>query len=73
MIKDSWGMSQPNISQTYLRNFIFALPPIKEQEEIIKKVDSLIKKFEKIEEEIKKWEVNTEMLMQSVLKEAFEN
>ena len=56
-----------------MRNFNFALPTIKEQEEIIKKVDSLIKKIEKIEEEIKKSEVNREKLMQSVLKEAFEN
>ncbi len=48
MIKESWGMSQPNISQTYLRNFVFALPPLAEQEAIVEKVEKLMQQAEAI-------------------------
>lgn len=72
MIKESWGMSQPNISQTYLRNFAFALPPFEEQKAIVEKVESLMQKCQALEQEIKTSEANAQMLMQAVLKEAFE-
>lgn len=72
MIKESWGMSQPNISQTYLRNFAFALPPIEEQKAIVEKVEILMQKCNALEQEITQSEQNAQMLMQAVLKEAFE-
>lgn len=72
MIKESWGMSQPNISQTYLRNFAFALPPIEEQKAIVEKVEILMQKCNALEQEITQSEQNAKMLMQAVLKEAFE-
>lgn len=72
MIKESWGMSQPNISQTYLRNFAFALPPFEEQKAIVEKVKTLIQKCQALEQEIKTSEANAQMLMQAVLKDAFE-
>jgi len=49
MIDESWGMSQPNISQTYLRNFIFALPPLPEQTAIVQKVEALMQKCDALE------------------------
>lgn len=73
MISESWGMSQPNISQTYLKNFVFALPPIEEQKILINKVNDLLTKSEQLKSEIIQSEQHTNMLMQAVLKEAFEN
>jgi len=73
MIKESWGMSQPNISQTYLRDFVFALPPIEEQKAIVKKIDILMQKCQFLEKEIETSETNIQMLMRAVLKEAFES
>lgn len=72
MIKESWGMSQPNISQTYLRNFYFPLPPFHEQEVIVEKTQALKQKCKALGDEIKTSEANAQMLMQAVLKEAFE-
>jgi type I restriction enzyme S subunit len=73
MIEESWGMSQPNISQTYLRNFVFALPSFEEQKEIVNKVETLMQHCQELEQEIQTSEANAQMLMQAVLKEAFEN
>lgn len=72
MIDESWGMSQPNISQTYLRNFVFVLPPFEEQKAIVQKVETLMQKCTALEQEIAQSEANADMLMQAVLKEAFE-
>lgn len=72
MIDESWGMSQPNISQTYLKNFVYALPPLAEQKAIVKKVETLMEKCNALEQEITQSEQNAQMLMQAVLKEAFE-
>jgi type I restriction enzyme S subunit len=72
MINESWGMSQPNISQTYLKNLIYGLPPIEEQKAVVEKVEALLKKCSALEEEVAQSEKNASMLMQAVLKEAFE-
>lgn len=72
MIDESWGMSQPNISQTYLRDFLFALPPFEEQKVIVQKVETLMEKCRALEAEITQSEQHAQMLMQAVLKEAFE-
>jgi restriction endonuclease S subunit len=72
MVFESWGMSQPNISQTYLRNFLIPLPPHEEQEAIVEKVDSLMAKCAELETEINQSEQYAQELMQAVLKEAFE-
>lgn len=72
MVSESWGMSQPNISQTYLREFLFALPPYEEQKAIIEKVESLMAKCQELEKEISQSEQHAQMLMQAVLKEGFE-
>lgn len=73
IISESWGMSQPNISQTYLKNFVFALPPIDEQKSIVEKVKDLMETVEQLKSEITHSEQNAQMLMQAVLKEAFES
>lgn len=73
MISESWGMSQPNISQTYLKNFVFALPPLDEQKRIVEKVKDLMKTVEQLKSEITQSEQHSQILMQAVLKEAFES
>lgn len=64
--------NQANISKNALLNIVFPLPPIEEQKAIIKKVETLMQKCQALEEEIKTSEANAQMLMQAVLKEAFE-
>jgi type I restriction enzyme S subunit len=63
---------QDNISVTQSRNIIFPLPPLQEQKEIVKKIESLFKLCDKLEEQIKSSKESSEKLMQSVLREAFE-
>ncbi len=72
MISDSWGMSQPNISQTYLRNFVFALPPREEQKAIIEKVEVLMSKCLKLSEEIETLDKHGKTLMKAMFNETFE-
>jgi len=72
MINESWGMSQPNISQTYLRNFLFPLPPIEEQNIIIEKIKLAFYNIDLLKSEILNSEKQSLNLLQAVLKEAFE-
>ena len=55
-----------------LNQGLFPLPPLEEQKEIVKKVEALMQKCAALIEEIKQSETNAQMLMQAVLKEAFE-
>ena len=41
----SWGAAQPNISKEIIIKTPFALPPLKEQEEIVNKVEALLTKI----------------------------
>jgi len=63
---------QPNLNVWKIKNIVFPLPPLKEQNEIVKIVEeklSVVEKLEKIvDENIKK----SENLKQSILKKAFE-
>lgn len=72
MISDSWGMSQPNISQTYLRNFVFALPPREEQKIIIEKVEALMNKCIKLNKGIETLDRYGKTLMKAMFNETFE-
>ncbi len=69
---DSSGQ-QPNLKTEHITNLIFPLAPIEEQKEIVKKVETLIQKCQVLEQEIKSSEANAEILMQAVLKEAYES
>ena len=72
MIEDSWGMSQPNISQTYLRNFVFALPPLSEQQAIVEKVEDLMGKCDQLQVEIENLSKYSKELLKGVFNETFE-
>ena len=71
---DAKGSAMKNMgSVKYLKNeLVFALPPFEEQKVIVEKVELLTQKCNELEEEIKMSEANADMLMQAVLKEAFE-
>ncbi|QAA80554.1 hypothetical protein EI546_01885 [Aequorivita sp. H23M31] len=69
----SYQMSgQPNIKLPNLTNLIIPLPPLEEQKAIVEIVETLMQKCQALEQEIKTSEANAQMLMQAVLKEAFE-
>jgi type I restriction enzyme S subunit len=60
------------INRDVIENKIIPLPPLAEQKVIVEKVEKLMQNVSAMEEEIQKSEQNAEMLMQAVLKEAFE-
>jgi type I restriction enzyme S subunit len=66
------ALGQSNINATKLKSFLFPLPPLEEQKAIVEKVETLMRKCDGLEQEIKSSEANAQMFMQAVLKEAFE-
>jgi type I restriction enzyme S subunit len=67
------GMAgQDNISVTMCKELVIGLPSLSEQQAIVDKVERLIQKCQALEEQIKTSEAHAQMLMQAVLKEAFE-
>lgn len=66
------ALGQSNINAEKLRNFIFPLPSISEQKEIVSCVMNLLKKEELLEQQISQREKYSNQLMQSILKDAFE-
>ncbi len=64
--------SMPKINQGIVVNTKVSLPPLVEQKEIVKKVDHLFAMCDELERQIKDSKANADILMQAVLKEAFE-
>lgn len=70
---DFKGMAgQDNISVTQSRSIVFPLPPMEEQVVIVAKIENLFAMCDELEQQINDSKVNAKMLMQTVLKEAFE-
>lgn len=65
-------VKMPKINQAQLNSIKFPLPPLKEQEEIVAKVEILLAKVTELENQIQERETYTKQLMQSILKNAFE-
>ena len=61
-----------NISQDSIRNYVIPFPPLKEQEEIVTKVESLLAKVTELENQIQERKTYTKQTMQSILKRCFE-
>lgn len=64
--------SMPKINQDCVINTLIPLPPLKEQEEIVTKVEILLAKATELENQMQERETYTNQLMQSILKDAFE-
>jgi len=67
------GSNRPVLNIGTMKQMVVALPPIEEQKAIVGKVETLMQRCQALEEEIKTSEANAQMLMQAVLKEAFES
>ena len=67
------ALGQSNINATKLKEFIFSLPPLAEQQAIVERVDKLIATIDELEKQVSERKEQSEMLMQSVLQEAFAN
>jgi restriction endonuclease S subunit len=61
-----------NNSFTIFKELVIGLPSIKEQKVIVQKVETLMQKCNALEQEITQSEQHANMLIQAVLKEAFE-
>ena len=66
------GTAQPKMNQSKMNNILVSLPPLAEQKRIVAKVDELMSLCDRLEEQINESKDNADMLMQAVLKEAFE-
>lgn len=66
------ALGQSNINAEKLKNFITPLPPLAEQKEIVARVEQHLQTITKLETQIATRETTTKQLMQSILKDAFE-
>ncbi len=73
LLATSWGSAINNLLLGDLKKQALALPPLEEQKEIVKKIENLFKICDELETQINSSKVNSEILMQAVLKEAFED
>ena len=64
--------SQVNISQGNIKLSMIPLPPLEEQKAIVEKVNALMGLCDALEQEVKQSQAQSEMLMQSCLREVFE-
>lgn len=65
------GAAQPNLNTDIIKNWFVLLPPLSEQEEIVKKVESLLTKAEVIEQKYLALKQEIDALPQSILAKAF--
>src|SRR5690606_7923560 len=66
------GGAQPNLNMGKIINTIIPLPPLSIQNQIVVKLDELIKTCDDLENSIKQSQVQNSQLLQQVLKEALE-
>jgi restriction endonuclease S subunit len=71
-LKGAKSTKQTELGSANLSSFSIPVPPLEEQKAIIEKMESLMEKCRALEEEISQSEQHAQMLMQAVLKEAFE-
>lgn len=67
----SSGSATPIINKSKWENILVPLPPLNEQEEIVKKVNALINLFDDLEAQIDNSKTQIGQLMQSCLREVF--
>lgn len=64
--------TQPCLYLTSINQFLFPLPSFEEQKRIVEKVEKLMATCDELELVVQNSKTETEKLMQSVLREAFE-
>ena len=73
IIEVQTGAGREGLPKNRMDNILIPFPPCAEQKAIVEKVVTLMQKCQALEQEIKTSEANAQMLMQAVLKEAFES
>lgn len=66
------GVSQGNLNLNFIKSFCVPLPPLFEQQRIVTKVENLMATCDALEAEVAKSRAETDRLMQTILKEAFD-
>jgi type I restriction enzyme, S subunit len=66
------GMTVDGIRQEDLLSYMFPLPPLEEQKEIVTTIEKLFAICDELESEIKQNKITVQTIMATVLKEAFE-
>ncbi|QOY52313.1 restriction endonuclease subunit S [Candidatus Sulfurimonas baltica] len=64
--------NMPKINQPIVLNTMIALPPLEEQNAILKKIENLYSICDELDTQINSSKTNSQTLIQAVLKEAFE-
>lgn len=66
-------MAQPKLALKRIQDTVIPLPPLNEQKRIVEKVDQLMALCDELEKNIEESKKDSELLMQSVLQEAFKD
>ena len=72
LISRATGITAKGIKGATLKTMLLVIPPIMEQQVIMKYIDNLLGIIDKLEEQTAERKEKTEDLMQVVLQEAFE-
>ncbi|MFT4309097.1 MAG: restriction endonuclease subunit S [Candidatus Woesearchaeota archaeon] len=71
-LKVTGSTKQTELGTGTIKNCIVPLPPLEEQKRIVQKIDQLMDVFVQLESRIKENQKNSEALMNTILREAFE-
>lgn len=72
LMAKSWGSAINNLLLSDMRLEVISLPPLAEQKEIVARVEKHLQTITQLETQIATRETTTKQLMQSILKDAFE-
>ena len=65
------GSAQPNLSADSVKNYTFPLPPLSEQQEIVRRVEKLFAFADQIEARLRQAQTHVDRITQSLLAKAF--
>ena len=63
-------MGLPNINTDYLNDMLFPLPPIAEQNRIVKRIEQLMQLCDELQYSIQQSKIENEKLLQGALRDA---